>query len=106
MQYKVYNDILRRSVVKSPIIHKEFLGKNEFVEAKDILLPGAQDASAASTTLTSSLVALQAVYASAQFLKLEIFGKKFDHDADMCIDRRELNKVIISLLESKRLDDK
>ncbi len=102
MQYKVYNDILRRRVLPSSGIHKNFLG---IVEAKDVPPPDAQDAKPPSTSHIA-WSALQAVYDNAQFLRLEIFCKTFDHNSDMSINREELNKVIMHLLKSKRLDDK
>jgi hypothetical protein len=101
MQYKVYNDILRRRVLPPSDIHKNFLG---YVEAKDVPPPGAQDAHPSTSPIAWG--ALQAVYSSAQFLRLEIFGKTFDHNSDMSIDRKELNEVIMCLLKSNRLDDK
>jgi hypothetical protein len=99
----VYNDILRRRVLPSSGIHKHFLGN---VEAKDVPPPDAQDANSAPSTSPIAWGALQAVYDNAQFLRLKIFGKTFDQNSDMSINRKELNKVIIDLLESKRLDDR
>ena len=103
MQYKVYNDILRRRVVPPSDIHKVFLGN---VVAKDVPPPGAPEANPAPTTSPVAWGALQAVYANAQFLRLEIFGKNFDHNSDMAIDRKEVNEVIMRLLKLKQLDDK
>jgi hypothetical protein len=73
---------------------------------KDGPPPGAQDANPSPSTSHIAWSALQAVYDSAQFLRLEIFCKTFDQNSDMSINREELNKVIADLLESKRLDDK
>ena len=103
MQYKVYNDILRRRVVPPSDIHKNFLGN---VEAGDVPPPGAQDANPAPSTSPIAWGALQAVYSSAQFLRLKIFGKFFDQNSDMSINREELNKVIMYLLNLKQLDDR
>jgi hypothetical protein len=93
MQYKVYNNILR----KTKGFAEKFIG--------DVVAPDAEDAKPASSSSATSWGALRAVYASAELLRLQVF-EKFDRNSDLCIDRTEVNETIIKLSKSKGLSDK
>ena len=93
MQYKVYNNILR----KTKGFAEKFVG--------DLVASDAQDAKPAPSSLATSWGALRAVYANAELLRLQVF-EKFDRNSDLCIDRKEVNETIIKLLTSKDLSDK
>ena len=93
MQYKVYNNILR----KKKDIAEKFIG--------DVVAPDAQDAKPAPSSSATSWGALRAVYANAELLRLQVF-EKFDRNSDLCIDRTEVNETIFKLLKSKDLSDK
>jgi hypothetical protein len=95
MQYKVYNNILR----KTKGFAEKFIG--------DVVAPDAQDAKPAPSSSATSWSALRAVYASAELLRLQVF-EKFDRNgnSDLCIDRTEVNETIIKLSKSKGLSDK
>jgi hypothetical protein len=93
MQYKVYNNILR----KRREIAEKFVG--------DLVASDAQDAKPAPSSSATSWGALRAVYANAELLRLQVF-EKFDRNSDLCIDRKEVKDTIMKLLKSKDLSDK
>jgi len=93
MQYKVYNNILR----KTKGFAEKFIG--------DVVAPDAEDAKPAPSSSATSWSALRAVYASAELLRLQVF-EKFDRNSDLSIDRTEVNETIIKLSKSKGLSDK
>jgi hypothetical protein len=99
VQFKVYNSILRRSVIKKA---SEFAAS--FVPPNVSQQEGSLIAQPPPSTCSGSFAALQSVYSNAQRLKFEIFDK-FDRNGDLCIDRNELNQFVFKLLKSNMLDD-
>ena len=93
MQYKVYNNILR----KTKGFAERFVG--------DLVASDAQDAKPAPSSTATSWGALRVVYSDAELLRLQVF-EKFDRNSDLCIDRTEVNETIIKLLKLKDLSDK
>jgi hypothetical protein len=93
MQYKVYNNILR----KRKEIAENFVG--------DLVASDAQDVKPTPSSSATSWGALRVVYANAELLRLQVF-EKFDRNSDLCIDRKEVKDTIMKLLKSKDLSDK
>jgi hypothetical protein len=104
MQFKVYNSILRRNVMKSSIADKFTRPNSSQQEVGKTADPSTAPYPSAAPCF-GSYAALQSVYTSAQRLKLEIF-ERFDRDGNLCIEKKELNDVIHNLLIDKNLDDK
>ena len=93
MQYKVYNNILR----KTKGFAEKFIG--------DVVAQDAQDAKPAPSSSATSWGALRAVYANAELLRLQVF-EKFDEDSNLIIDRTEVTSTIVKLLRNEKLDDR
>ncbi len=98
MQYKVYNSILRRSLIKAAA---EVAALFEPLNSSQ--QEGSRTAEPQPSVYSGSFDALRSVYTNAQRLKLDIFDK-FDGNGDFIIDRMELNQFVFKLLKSNMLD--